>query len=661
MEPIALDLINNVTLLFALALLYQVSNFRVLGEGIIKKIFIGLLIGGFCLLIMMNTYTIDTGLFYDTRSVLISVTGAFFGPTVTIIASVIAFLYRIYIGGDGVYAGSLTIVFSAMIGLLWHKIRKIFPKFPIFIEYFIFGLIVHIIVVGLQFLTPNPLSQISKIWLPFLVIFPIASSVLGLALKYQENRLSAEEAMKNQKILLQSSIDSPKAMEIYTLDLSQKYLTFNKFHANSMKLYYGIDIKEEMSFLDCIPDPVFKNRLYSEISLAQQGKEHIVESEIEIAKGKFYETLYTPLYDVKKHIIGVSVFAHDITDRKISDKAIQYLSYHDPLTGLYNRLFYQEELAKIEKEKDPHFTFVMFDINGLKIMNDAFGHQIGDVLLQKTADIVKNNIPPEYPLMRIGGDEFVIIMRNVDYQKALKLVDKCKSILEKEVINGMNISISFGVEEKDSETSLSDVIKNAESKMYRNKLFEVSSSRNETIRTILNTLHVKNKREEAHSKRVSFLCAEIGSLMKLRREEINLLKLMGNLHDIGKIAIDDAILNKPDKLNADEWEEIKRHPEIGYRILLTSPDYAEIAEDILAHHERWDGLGYPRKLQGKNIPLRARIIAIADAYDAMTSIRPYRKPLSKEEALNEIIKGLGTQFDPELANKFVEKFKTQEL
>jgi len=125
------------------------------------------------------------------------------------------------------------------------------------------------------------------------------------------------------------------------------------------------------------------------------------------------------------------------------------------------------------------------------------------------------------------------------------------------------------------------------------------------------------------------------------------------LHDIGKIAIDEAILNKPGKLTDEEWETIKRHPEIGFRIISTAPEYSEIARDILSHHERFDGKGYPRGLKGEEIPIRARIVSIADAYDAMISKRTYRDPLSKEDAVNEIKRCSGTQFDPELVKIFV--------
>lgn len=147
----------------------------------------------------------------------------------------------------------------------------------------------------------------------------------------------------------------------------------------------------------------------------------------------------------------------------------------------------------------------------------------------------------------------------------------------------------------------------------------------------------------------------MGEALCLLDGEVQELKNVGLLHDIGKIAIDENILNKPEKLSFDEWEEVKRHPEIGYRILSTANGMAEIAEYVLAHHERWDGLGYPKGLKGEELPLQPRIIAIADAYDAMTSSRSYRDALSNKVAIEELKKNAGTQFDPVLVELFIQK------
>ncbi|NTV91680.1 MAG: HD-GYP domain-containing protein, partial [Clostridiales bacterium] len=168
-------------------------------------------------------------------------------------------------------------------------------------------------------------------------------------------------------------------------------------------------------------------------------------------------------------------------------------------------------------------------------------------------------------------------------------------------------------------------------------------------------LHVKNPREEQHSKRVSEISQNIGRALDFPEIEISKLKAIGLLHDIGKIAIEESILNKPGKLTEDEMNEIRRHPEIGYRILSSSYEMLELTEGILAHHERWDGKGYPKGIKGEEIPRMARIIAVADSFDAMITNRPYRDAYSEDKAAEEIFRNAGKQFDPDIARVFVEK------
>lgn len=175
------------------------------------------------------------------------------------------------------------------------------------------------------------------------------------------------------------------------------------------------------------------------------------------------------------------------------------------------------------------------------------------------------------------------------------------------------------------------------------------------VKLIFRIANEKNPRIEAHSRRVSRLCQQIGIAMGLNEEEIRKLKISGLLHDIGKIAIDNSILDKPEKLNEQEWDEIKRHSYIGYRILNNEPEMNEIAQYILYHHERLDGTGYPRGLKQEEIPLLSRIITVADAYDAMTSKRQYKVVLNKNTAVKELVKNKGTQFDPDIVDVFIEK------
>lgn len=350
------------------------------------------------------------------------------------------------------------------------------------------------------------------------------------------------------------------------------------------------------------------------------------------------------------------VLLRDITGRKEMEKKLEYLSYHDILTGIYNRRYFEEELKRLDSERNYPLTIVMADVNGLKLINDSFGHSTGDELLKIVAQIIKEGLRSDDILARLGGDEFVILLPKTSTFETEKVINRIRNILLRKKIGGIDISVSFGYDTKLSrEVQIKDVFKKAEDFMYKKKLFESPSMRSKTVQVIIKTLHEKNKREEKHSHRVSELARSLGLALNLVENEIEELKTVGLLHDIGKIAIDENILNKPGRLTSEEWEEIKRHPEIGYRILNTSNDMLEIANYVLYHHEKLDGTGYPKGLKGDEIPLQSKIIAIADTYDAITSERSYRNALSEEIAIGELKKYSGIQFDGKLVKVFIEE------
>lgn len=353
-------------------------------------------------------------------------------------------------------------------------------------------------------------------------------------------------------------------------------------------------------------------------------------------------------------IEGAVLVFRDFTEKKEKQEKIQYLSFHDQLTGLYNRRFFEEELVRLKEERNLPLTLVMLDVNGLKLINDAFGHLIGDKVLQKAAQIMKEACRESDIIARIGGDEFVILLPKTNAIDVELIMRHIALAASREKIESLHLSISCGWATKETlDESMDDIFKVAEDRMYRQKLSESKSMRYKTIDTIIKTLHHKTLREKQQAERVSEYCAAIATSMNLGKSDISEIKNAALMHDIGKIAIDLDILNKPGTLNIAERKEVERHSEIGYQILRSVNEFTRLAEYVLAHHERWDGTGYPRGLKGEEIPLGARIISVADAYDAMTSERPYRKTLSKKEAIEELKQNAGSQFDPKIVETFI--------
>ncbi|WP_324822912.1 HD domain-containing phosphohydrolase [Sinanaerobacter sp. ZZT-01] len=363
-------------------------------------------------------------------------------------------------------------------------------------------------------------------------------------------------------------------------------------------------------------------------------------------------------YDKSGNAVQLIGTLQDITGRKKTEEEIIYLSYHDKLTGLYNRRFYEEIVEKLDVENNFPLTVIMGDVNGLKLINDAFGHLKGDELLEKSASVMKQACREGDIIIRWGGDEFIILLQKADEEAASEIVERIKQLCEKELINDITLSISFGYATKtNSEEDMLKILKSAEDNMYNHKIIEKQLLRGKVIYKIINTFHKKNQREQKHSERVCEVSRKLGMQMGLSASELNELQIAAYLHDIGKIAIQDNLINKKSKLSLQEEMEIKRHSDIGYRILSSSYNMLELADYIYTHHERWDGKGYPNGLEGKNIPIISRIIAIAEAYDTLVSEQPYRTACSKEEALLELKKNAGTQFDPDMIGTFEQIIK----
>jgi diguanylate cyclase (GGDEF)-like protein/PAS domain S-box-containing protein len=368
-----------------------------------------------------------------------------------------------------------------------------------------------------------------------------------------------------------------------------------------------------------------------------------------------------PIYDDsgKTHrIVGI---AADITDLKLGEEKLIHLSLHDSLTGLYNRIYFEEEMSRIEKTRYDTIGIISCDVDGLKLVNDTLGHDQGDNLLVAAAGVIRESCREGDLVARIGGDEFSVVLPNTTEPV---VENACQRIQEAVAsYNATNpelpLSISVGFAVKNGpHRNLKDVFKEADNSMYRKKLYRTQSVRSTIVKTLINTLKARDLITEKHVIRLEKLLASMAALIGLPESTTSDLSLLAKFHDIGKVGISDAILLKEGSLTSEEWTEMRRHCEIGYRIALSAPDLIPIADWILKHHEWWNGQGYPLGIKGEEIPIECRLLGIADAYEALTSVRPYRRTSSHAEAVAELLSHAGTQFDPKLLEKFVEMLET---
>jgi diguanylate cyclase (GGDEF)-like protein/PAS domain S-box-containing protein len=365
-----------------------------------------------------------------------------------------------------------------------------------------------------------------------------------------------------------------------------------------------------------------------------------------------------PILDQENHMIGAVLVFRDTTEARKKEVEITYLSYHDVLTGLYNRTFYEEEVQRLNSDLQLPQSVIMGDINGLKLVNDVYGHAEGDKLLIVMAQVLRDCCRAEDIIARVGGDEFCILLPNADSQAAQIICNRihqtCAAREKHSGISTGKINISLGYATRlHSNTDIQGVIKAAEDSMYKNKLMESKDVQAQIVTSIRETMFERIHETREHVRRVAKLSHELGVALGLTDEQLEELELAAQLHDIGMVAIDRDILNRRDPLTKQEEEEYKRHPEIGSRIAKASHDFAHVSDVILSHHENWDGSGYPQGLDCERIPLLSRIISIVESFDARMQGRSVESPLSNDEELLEMANGAGVQFDPAIIKAFV--------
>jgi diguanylate cyclase (GGDEF)-like protein len=334
-------------------------------------------------------------------------------------------------------------------------------------------------------------------------------------------------------------------------------------------------------------------------------------------------------------------------------RQIKTLAVTDALTGLGNRRRLVDDLERalaLGEEADPH-AVVIYDLNGFKRYNDTFGHPAGDALLQRLGGKLARVTVSHGAAYRLGGDEFCVLTDGLS-EETLDLVASTVAALSEEG-EGFSVTTSFGVVSLPDEAhDPSEALRLADQRLYAQK-HSSELARNRPHEVLLQALSEREPGLLEHSRSVAQLVLEMAEGLSLSDAERSTLRIAAELHDVGKLAIPDAILLKKEPLTEEEWEFLRRHTIIGQRIVAATPALQHVGRIVRASHEHWDGNGYPDGLAGQEIPLEARIIAVCDAFTAMTSARPYGAPMAADAATAELRRCAGTQFDPGVVSAFL--------
>ena len=368
----------------------------------------------------------------------------------------------------------------------------------------------------------------------------------------------------------------------------------------------------------------------------------------------FVEDSVAPIRNATGEIEGVVLVFRDVTAQKAQLQQIEYLSFHDALTGLYNRRFFNEELARLDAPRNLPLCILMGDLDGLKLTNDIFGHAYGDQLLERIAHVFRSCCRADDIIARWGGDEFVMILPHTTEGDARQVMARIEREVARERVKVIRGSISMGLACKyDPQTDVTQVLTMAEEAMYSVKSLKRGTFRRAALDEIIGALHQNSEQELSHSQNVSKLAQRFGEVLELPADDVTHLRDAGYYHDIGKVVLDARLLT--DQPFSDlEWNEIRQHPVVGYRILNSFDHTVDLAEIALAHQERWDGSGYPKGLRGEEIPLFARIIAIAEKYDRLLRHIQGDPGAAQAAALRKLRQAAGAELDPVLVQRFID-------
>lgn len=469
-----------------------------------------------------------------------------------------------------------------------------------------------------------------------------------------------DRVIEEQKNLFNVVLDTLPGMIFYK-DIEGKYVYANKEYADfnkKNKKYHDVIDKDDLQ-VQLTKDKALEFIKQDKYVMDNKKAISINSTYInEDGKMIYNEVIKKPVLDNTGKAVGVIGLVSDVTEKKEVEERLRYLSYTDILTGTYNRAYFEEKAKEFLSEEYFPVGVIMGDANGLKVVNDTFGHVEGDNLLKTVTTILKEVCKEKGVIFRVGGDEFIVLVPRTDKIECENIIKEIFNQCEKYKDELINISIALGSSVTDNkDKSIYEAVKEAEDKVYRQKLLKENSISSAIMHSLKTGLEAKSMETEEHAERVLKNAIAIGKKLSLSVAEMDELKLVAKLHDIGKIGISEEILFSHDKLSNEEFDIMKTHTEKGYRIVKASNELDSVAKGVLTHHERWDGNGYPLKLKEKDIPLVARIISVADSYDVMTHDNGYKRAMSKDDAIKELKRCSGSQFDPEIVKIFIEYLK----
>lgn len=356
----------------------------------------------------------------------------------------------------------------------------------------------------------------------------------------------------------------------------------------------------------------------------------------------------SPLLDDRGHILGVVCIFKAMTRRESQQACLTQPTFRDSLTGLYNRTFFEQELPRLDQPECWPLSVLVGDLNGLKLTNDVFGHTVGDELLIAVSHAFAEVCRPEDRVFRWGGDEFIVLLPKTGQAEASAIRRRLQYALGSRAVGPISVDLPLGCSTKEEESQdIQTVWQQAEEEMYWLKTVGHTCFQKEALEGLVRELHSRSSTEREHAQRVSSLAEELGRHLGLAKDELRKLRLCGLLHDIGKVALDADVLHQSYPLKPEDEYEMKRHPLVGFRLLNSFEDTADLADAVLAHHERWDGSGYPKGLKEDEIPYFGRILAVVGTYDRAHAVSP-------ERALKLIEEGSGSKFDPALCSAFLQ-------